>query len=69
MAVNGTIQANNIEQPLKTFKCKVKRHVIDNNIYQESPWEEWRVLAETKDGAKRIAEYHFFRAHKIVIIE
>lgn len=69
MTVSGTIQAHHIEQPLRTFKCKVKRHAVDNVIHRDSRWEEWRVLAETKDGARRIAEYHFYRAHKIVIIE
>ena len=69
MAVSGTIQNSQIEHPSRTFKCKVKRSAVDNVIHREPRWEEWRVLAETKDGARRIAEGHFYRAHQIIIMD
>lgn len=69
MAVSGTIQNPQIERSVKTFKCKVKRAAVDNVIHRDPRWEEWRVLAETKEGAKKIAEYHFYRAHKIIIMD
>lgn len=69
MAISGTIQNPQIEKAIRTFKCKVKRAAVDNVIHRDPRWEEWRVLAETKDGARRIAEYHFYRAHKIIIMD
>jgi hypothetical protein len=65
----ATIQCPSIEKPIKQFLCDVLR-TASNMHYQDTTgewkslhpeqWEQWNVLAETKSGAKRIAEYHFY---------
>jgi hypothetical protein len=61
-----------IEKPMKQFFCEVLR-TASSMHYQEytgewkpvqpERWENWTVLAETKEGAKKIAEYHFYQSH------
>jgi len=29
---------------------------------QPERWEKWNVLAETKEGARKIAKYHFYQS-------
>jgi hypothetical protein len=31
---------------------------------RQGRWEEWTILAETKAGAMRIAQYHFYQTDK-----
>ena len=57
-----TIQCSAIEQPTIKFNCKVLRAAVFNVFYQPEQWEIWTVLAETIDGARKIARYHFYRS-------
>lgn len=69
----ATIQCNAIEKPMKQFFCDVLRtassmryqEASDGKWYPVQPerWEKWTVLAETKEGAKKIAEYHFYQSN------
>ena len=55
-----TIKCVSIEKPIKKFICRVLRAAVFNVIFQPERWEEWDVLAETIEGAKEIAQYHFY---------
>lgn len=69
-----------IEKPNRQFSCDVLRST-SNMHYQEitgewkpiqpERWENWTVLAETKEGARKIAEYHFYqsKSENIKILE
>jgi hypothetical protein len=67
----ATIKCPSIEKPLKQFACEVLRPA-SNMRYQDTTgewkpvqperWEIWQVLAETIDGARKIAEYHFYQS-------
>lgn len=72
------IQCPKIESPITKFSCDVLRSA-SNMRYQDAAdgkwkpvqpekWEEWTVLAETKEGAKKIAEYHFYNSDSSNII-
>ncbi|HYD20002.1 MAG TPA: hypothetical protein VEB40_00905 [Flavipsychrobacter sp.] len=71
------IQCIAIEKPVKKFRCEVIRHAssfryLDAPDYTWKPirpkrQETWTVLAETMEGAKRIAEYHFYDSSSIKI--
>lgn len=63
----ATIKCNAIEKPERKFLCKVLRAAVFNVFYQPEKWEEWIVLAETKEGARKIAEYHFYRSDETKI--
>jgi len=68
----ATIQCPAIEKPMRKFLCDVLRPATSMH-YQEitGEWkpiqperfEQWNVLAETKEGARKIAEYHFYRSN------
>lgn len=58
----ATIKSSHIEQPINKFICLVKRSEVFNVFFQPTKWEVWNVLAETKEGAKKIAKYHFYRS-------
>lgn len=70
----ATIQCRSIEKPVNSFLCNVLRgesnmrylDSVDCQLkpVQPSRWEEWNVLAETKEGARKIAEYHFYQSDK-----
>ena len=72
------IKCPSIEKPLKKFLCKVLRAESELE-YQDSQdglwkpihpenWEYWGILAETQEGAKKIAEYHFYLSNAKNII-
>mgnify|MGYP006919530617 FL=1 len=56
---------------MRQFLCYVLR-TASNMRYQEftgewkpvqpERWEKWNVLAETKEGARKIAKYHFYQS-------
>jgi len=68
----ATIKCPAIEKPVIPFSCDVLRSASKMH-YQETSgewkpvqperWENWTVLAETKDGARKIAEYHFYQSN------
>lgn len=73
-----TIQCASIENPVNKFECNVLRQVSSMR-YQDAVdgkwkpvhserWESWTVLAQTKEGAKKVAEYHFYQSDKSNII-
>lgn len=57
---------------MRQFSCDVLR-TASKMHYQEitcewkpvqpERWENWTVLAETKEGARKIAEYHFYQSN------
>lgn len=63
-----TIKCYAISAPTKTFKCKVLRAEVFNVIKIPERWEEWNVLAENIEGARKVAEYHFYRSNPDNII-
>lgn len=66
----ATIQARAISWPEKTFKCRVLRPDCYNVLHTPPRWEEWDVLAETIEGARQVAEYHFYMSNpENIIIE
>lgn len=58
----ATISCPAIEKPEKEFRCRVLRAACTNVFFTPERWEDWVVLAQTEVGARRIAEYHFFRS-------
>lgn len=73
-----TIQRPSIEKPINKFGCNVLRKASEMR-YQDATdgkWkpispercESWVVLAQTKEGAQKIAEYHFYQSDKSNII-
>lgn len=75
--ITGTIKSAHIEKPLRTFSCVVLRSE-SRMRYQDGAdgkwkpvqpehWERWKVLAETEQGAQKIAEYHFFMSSEIKV--
>jgi len=74
----ATIQCPSIEKPHKEFLCDVIRP--QSNIYYQDgkgnlhplhgeESEQWVVLAETIDGAMKIAKYHFFLSKILNVTE
>ena len=72
-----TIQCPAISKPAKQFTCEVLRPA-SHMRYQEpqnGKWipiqpertECWTVLAETIEGAQKVAEYHFYASKNIVV--
>lgn len=68
----ATIQCRAIEKPENEFLCEVERPA-SSMMYQDATdfkWkpvqqgrvEFWKVLAETMEGAMRIAQYHFYNS-------
>jgi hypothetical protein len=64
MKIVGTIFSEHIERPIKEFYIEVLRAPVWNVYMKPSRLEFWKVLAETPEGAIRIAEYHFYRSMK-----
>ena len=60
----ATIHASHIEKPKKKFSCLVLRAPVFNVYHHPERWEQWTVLAQTKDGAHKVASYHFYRSKK-----
>jgi hypothetical protein len=75
----NTIQCPSISKPTKQFLCEVLRPASQMRYQdpQNGNWkpvqhersENWKVLAETKEGAKKVAEYHFYASKNITISE
>lgn len=74
-----TIECRAIEKPVKQFSCEVLRSA-SNMRYQDASdgkWkpiqservENWMVLAETIEGAQKVAEYHFYNSKNIIVKE
>ena len=64
----ATVYAQHIEAPKREFLVRVLRAPCFNVLFRPARWETWRVLAETGDGACRIAKYHFYRSHRIALV-
>jgi len=68
----GTIECRAIEKPNIKFKCDVLRahsnmNYLDSHDGKLKPirperWEQWNVLAQTLDGARKVAQYHFYQS-------
>lgn len=65
MEVKGKIFSRHIEEPLTTFVVRVLRAPSWNVLFRPAAWEMWKVLAETQEGAMKIAKYHFHRSDNI----
>jgi hypothetical protein len=63
-----TIHCTAIEKPAKKFVCRVKRAPVSNVLFKPARWEDWTVLAETKEGAFKVACWHFYLSDKKDII-
>lgn len=74
-----TIECASISKPVKKFSCEVLRPA-SNMRYQDATdgkWkkiqperlENWIVLAETLEGAQKVAEYHFYSSKNIIVKE
>lgn len=68
MPVSGTIHSRHIEEPTETFVIRVLRPPCFNVFFKPARWEMWKVLAETEDGAMKIARYHFHNAETIQLL-
>lgn len=64
-APQGTVYSRHIEEPKAPFFVWVHRSPGFNVFFRPGRWEMWRVLAQTAEGAVRIARYHFFSASEI----
>lgn len=64
-----TIYSKHIEKPIRTFGVRVLHRACFNVFYRPERWETWRVLAQTPEGALRIARYHFYGARQICLFE
>lgn len=58
--IQGTLYAHHIEEPKEIFRVAVLRSSSWNVLYKPEHWEGRRVLAETPEGAMKIAQYHFY---------
>jgi len=65
----STIHAQHIEAARQEFFVRVLRAPCFNVFSKPARWETWRVLAETVEGARRIAKYHFYRSDQIELAE
>lgn len=65
----STIHAQHIEAAKQEFFIHVLRAPCFNVLFKPARWETWRVLAETAEGALRIAKYHFYRSDQIQLAE
>jgi hypothetical protein len=65
---SGTIHSRHIEEPKETFYIWVCRAPCFNVFLRPARWEMWKVLAETAEGAIKIAKYHFHNAQEIQFI-
>ena len=65
----STIHAQHIEAAQREFFVRVLRSPCFNVFFKPARWETWRVLAETAEGALRIAKYHFYRSDQIQLAE
>lgn len=64
----STIHAQHIEPPEKAFLVRVLRAPCFNVIFRPAQWETWRVLAQTAEGAQRIARYHFYLSTEFELV-
>lgn len=68
MRIAGTIYSQHIEEPQSVYVIRVFRAPSWNVLFQPAHWEMWRVLAQTAEGALRIARYHFYQAQAIQML-
>ena len=68
MPVSGTIHCRRLEEPDETFMIRVLRPPRFNVFFKPARWEMWKVLAETEDGAMRIARHQFSNAETIQLL-
>jgi hypothetical protein len=61
--IPGALYARHIEEPKEVFRIAVLRSPCFNVIYRPERWESWSVMAETPEGAMKVAQYHFFLSH------
>lgn len=69
MNIKGTIHGRHIEDSTNKFTVKVLRPPCYNVIFRDEQWETWNVLAETEEGALRIAQYHFYNSNCITLVK
>ena len=72
------VQCNSIEPAIKAFPCRVLRcassmryHDPADGLWkplQDERWEEWNVWATSPEGARKVAEYHFYRTNPSNIV-
>jgi hypothetical protein len=61
--IGGALCSRHIEEPKAAFRIAVLRAPCHNVIYRPERWEIWRVLAETPEGAMKVARYHFYMSY------
>ena len=64
----NTTFARHIEEPKRQFQFRVLRAPVWNVLHRPARWEDWTILAETREGAVRIAQYHFCRSTPAEIV-
>ncbi len=64
-----TVHATHIEPPQEAFLVRVLRAPSFNVLFRPARWETWHVLAQTADGALRIARYHFYQSLEIELVK
>jgi hypothetical protein len=58
--IPGALYSRHIEEPKEAFRVAVLRSPCYNVLYRPEHWESRCILAETPEGAMRIAQYHFY---------
>jgi len=67
-----TIHAGHIERPEKTFHVRFsspRLETAEPGVMWESQRRWCKVLAETAEGAIRIAKYHYFMSSKFELLQ
>jgi len=68
MPISGTIHSRHLEEPKEQFMVRVLRRPCFNVFLKPARWEMWKVLAETEEGAMRVARHHFYNAETIQLL-
>ena len=55
-----TLQAGHIEKPVKSFIVRFFQQSFFNVFLHPAGTREVEIKAETKEGALKVAQYHFF---------
>jgi hypothetical protein len=66
--ISGTVYGHHIDEPETTFLVHVHRGACYNVFYRAPRWEYWNVKAQTEEGALKIAQYHFYNALEIKLV-
>ncbi len=64
----GTLSAPHIEAPARPFTIEYFAPAYINLLRFEAGWRRVRVLAETRDGALRVARYHHYRGRDFTLV-